>query len=228
MQLFVKKENIMIRNYRISVDGQFYTGEKEVELNTWKVDPWSNNSFQTKSQSRNVLTFEPKENNKFKVICGVINLLGEIRKVIQFVEATKLLSGSMIQIEAEPYTIPLVFDLDYFLGIESELSQQKSLNTEMKKQLDIATDLGQQRFERIQELIKENNELFHDKETLINYQLGNENLKLCVINLCEIQYSKSKEFAASILGSIKTEKKARSSAENGKKGGRPRKNLTRN
>ena len=213
----------MIRNYRISVDGHFYTGEKEVELNTWKSDPWSNNSFQTKMQHRNVLTFEPKENNNFKVITGVINLLGEIKKVIQFVEATKLLSGSMVQIEAEPYTIPLVFDLDYFLGIESELSKQRAINLEMKSQLDIATDLGQERFERIQELIKENNELFHDKETLINYQLGNENLKLCVISLCEKQYSKSKEFAASILGSIKTEKKAKSSAENGKKGGRPKK-----
>jgi len=215
----------MIRNYRISVDGHFYTGEKEVELNTWKSDPWSNNSFQTKMQHRNVLTFEPKENNNFKVITGVINLLGEIKKVIQFVEATKLLSGSMVQIEAEPYTIPLVFDLDYFLGIESELSKQRAINLEMKSQLDIATDLGQERFERIQELIKENNELFHDKETLINYQLGNENLKLCVINLCEKQYSKSKEFAASILGSIKTDKKAKSSAENGKKGGRPKKTV---
>jgi len=33
--------------------------------------------------------------------------------------------------------------------------------------------------------------------------------------------------AASILGSIKTEKKAKSSAENGKKGGRPRKAILR-
>jgi hypothetical protein len=38
----------------------------------------------------------------------------------------------------------------------------------------------------------------------------------------EKKYNKS---AASILGSIKTEKKARSSAENGKKGGRPKKVL---
>jgi hypothetical protein len=35
--------------------------------------------------------------------------------------------------------------------------------------------------------------------------------------------SDPQSIAASILGSIKTEKKARSSAENGKKGGRPKK-----
>ena len=36
-------------------------------------------------------------------------------------------------------------------------------------------------------------------------------------------YKRQKSAAASVLGSIKTEKKARSSAENGKKGGRPSK-----
>jgi len=36
-------------------------------------------------------------------------------------------------------------------------------------------------------------------------------------------FETSTHYAASILGSIKTEKKAKSSAENGKKGGRPRK-----
>jgi uncharacterized membrane protein YvbJ len=42
--------------------------------------------------------------------------------------------------------------------------------------------------------------------------------------ICEkCGYDNKKSYAASILGSIKTEKKARSSAENGKKGGRPRK-----
>ena len=173
----------MIRNYRISVDGQFYTGEKEAQLNTWRVDPWSNNSFQTKSQMRNILTFEPKENNNFKVITGVINLLGEIKKVIQFVEATKLLSGSMIQIEAEPYTIPLVFDLDYFLGVESELSKQKVINSEMKKQLDIATDLGQKRFEKIIQLELENKELAYDKMNLMQYASGVQSLRLVVIDL---------------------------------------------
>lgn len=173
----------MIRNYRISVDGQFYTGEKEVEINTWKSDPWSNNSFQTKMQHRNMLTFEPKENNNFKVITGVINLLGEIKKVIQFVESTKLLSGSMIQIEAEPYTIPLVFDLDYFLGVESELSKQKVINAEMKNQLDIVTDLGQKRFEKITQLELENKELAYDKMNLMKYALDVPSLRLVVISL---------------------------------------------
>lgn len=206
------------------------------------------------------LWFEPKEHNRFKVICGVTNLIGEIKRVIQFVEATKLLSGSMIQIEAEPYTIPLVFDLDYFLGIESELSKQKAINTEMKKQLDIATDLGQKRFEKITQLELENKELAYDKMNLMQYAAGVQSLRLVVIDLLsknsficddcggsggvdvgenEIdacakcdgtglvlinKYNKHKiQSAASILGSIKSDKKAKSSSENGKKGGRPKK-----
>jgi hypothetical protein len=213
----------MIRNYRISVDGLFYTGEQDVTLHTWRVDPWSNNSFQTKNQNRNVLTFEPRENNHFKVITGRICLLSEIKRIIEFVIDTGLMAGNEIIIEAEPYNVPLELNIDYFLGIESELLKQKVINQEIKNQLDIAVDLGQKRFEKIIELEKENKELFYDKETLINYQLGNQDLRLCVINLCEKKYSKSKEFAASILGSIKSERKSKSSAENGKKGGRPKK-----
>ena len=234
----------MIKNYRISVDGQFYTGEKEVELNTWKVDPWSKDSFHTKSQNRNVLTFEPKENNDFKTITGRICLLGEIKKIIEFISYTELMAGDEIIIEAEPYKVPLELNIDYFLDLESELSKQKTINEEIKKQLDIATDLGQKRFESIGELTKqcnqefkdknaladriielerENKELWHDKETLINYEMGNKDLRLCVINLCEKHYLNKPQLAASILGSIKTDKKARSSAENGKKGGRPKK-----
>jgi hypothetical protein len=134
-----------VRNYRISVDGQFYTGEKECELNTWHVDPWSSNSFHTQRINRNVLTFDPKENNNFKVITGRICLLGEIRKIIEFVIDTNLMAGNIIQIEAEPYAIPLSFDLDYFLAMEVENSKLKVLMTDMKIQLDIATDLGQKK-----------------------------------------------------------------------------------
>lgn len=173
----------MIRNYRISVDGQFYTGEKEVELNTWKSDPWSNNSFQTKMQHRNVLTFEPKENNHFKTITGRICLLGEIKRIIEFISYTGLMAGDEIIIEAEPYKVPIELNIDYFLSLESELSKQKAINQEMKSQLDIATDLGQKRFEKIVELEAENKELAYDKMNLMQYYLGNDNLRLVIISL---------------------------------------------
>lgn len=46
---------------------------------------------------------------------------------------------------------------------------------------------------------------------------GGQEEKIC--DACAIAISK----AASVLGSIKSERKAKSSAENGKKGGRPKK-----
>ena len=162
----------MIKNYRISVDGQFYAGEKECELNTWRVDPWSNNSFHTKNQKRNILVFEPRENNNFKIITGVVNLIGEIRKIIEFINYTGLMQGNEIIIEAEPYKVPLELNIDYYLSLESELSKQKQINQEMKKQLDIATDLGQKRFEKLTKIEKENKELCHDKENLMSAYLG--------------------------------------------------------
>ena len=142
----------MINNYRICVDGQFYTGENECTLNSWTSDAWSGNAFQTKRVDRNVLTFEPKENNNFKVITGTINLTGEIKKIIKFISMTGLMAGNEIIIEAEPFKIPLELNIDYFLGLESEVSRLKAINAEMKKQLDIATDLGDKRFKRIAEL----------------------------------------------------------------------------
>jgi hypothetical protein len=148
------KEIRMIKNYRICVDGQYYTGEKEVSYNAWTSSPWSGNSFQTKRVDRNILTFEPKENNNFKVITGTTNLIGEIKKIILFISMTGLLSGNEITIEAEPFKIPAELNIDYYLGLESELSRQKQICTNIKKQLDIATDLGQKRFERIKELQK--------------------------------------------------------------------------
>lgn len=178
----------MIKNYRISVDGQFYAGEKECELNTWRVDPWSNNSFHTKNQKRNILVFEPRENNNFKIITGVVNLIGEIRKIIEFINYTGLMQGNEIIIEAEPYKVPLELNIDYYLSLESELSKQKQINQEMKKQLDIATDLGQKRFEKLTKIEKENKELRHDKEILMSAYLGNENMRLIIIDLLSRNY----------------------------------------
>jgi hypothetical protein len=162
----------MIKNYRISVDGQFYTGEKEATLNTWRSDPWSGKSFQTKCEQRNVLTFEPKENNNFKTIVGVKLLMGEVKRIIEFINYTGLMVGNEIIIEAEPYKVPLELNIDYFLGLESELSRQKAINKELKTQLDIATDLGQKRFERIEELIKLCNQTYADKNALAAALLG--------------------------------------------------------
>jgi hypothetical protein len=156
----------MIKNYRICVDGQFYTGEKEFSIDTFTSGAWSNNSFQTKRIDRNVLTFELKENNNFKVITGTTNLIGEIKKIIQFISMTGLLAGNEIIIEAEPYKIPLELNLDYFLGLESDLSHQKEVCAEMKKQLDIATDLGQKRFEELEKLKEQCNQEYEDKNAL--------------------------------------------------------------
>ena len=136
----------MIKNYRISVDEQFYTGESDMTIDTFINDPWSSNSFHTQRQNRTVLKFEPKENNNFKTIVGTQNLLGEIKRVIEFINYTDLMVGNEIVIEAEPYKIPPEINL------ESELSKQKSINAEMKNQLDIATDLGEKRFQEIQKL----------------------------------------------------------------------------
>jgi hypothetical protein len=53
------------------------------------------------------------------------------------------------------------------------------------------------------------------------------NLVLCANTLdLAIEKWNTRVSAASILGSIKTEKKSKSSAENGKKGGRPKKGIT--
>jgi hypothetical protein len=175
----------VIKNYRICVDGQYYTGEKECSLDTWTSSPWSANAFQTKRVDRNILTFEPKENNNFKVITGIINLIGEIKKIIQFISMTGLLAGNEITIETEPYKIPLELNIDYYLGLESELSRQKAICDEMKNQLDIATDLGQKRFEELEKARKENNDLSHDKESLMAYYMGNSDMKLVVADLLE-------------------------------------------
>ena len=175
----------MIKNYRIRVDGMYYTGEKECSLDTWTSSPWSGNAFQTKRVDRNVLTFEPAENNNFKVITGTVNLLGEIKKIIQFVSMTGLMAGDELVIEAEPFKVPLELNLDYYLGLESELSRQKQICVDMKNQLDIATDLGQKRFDELELARKEIKELAYDKESLMAYYMGNSNMRLVVADLLE-------------------------------------------
>jgi hypothetical protein len=120
----------MIKNYRILVDGQYYTGEKEVEFNTWSVDPWSKSSFQTKHQARNVLTFEPKANNNFKTVVGTINLIGEVKRIIEFCNYTELMAGNKIVIEAEPYEevefyTPRILASDAFQSLEA-MTQERN------------------------------------------------------------------------------------------------------
>ena len=113
----------MIKKYRILVDGQYYTGEKEIEFNTWHVDPWSKSSFQTKRQARNILTFEPKANNNFKTVVGTINLLGEVKRIIEFCNYTELMAGNKIVIETEPYEVefytPRIFISDAYQSLEA-------------------------------------------------------------------------------------------------------------
>jgi len=68
------------------------------------------------------------------------------------------------------------------------------------------SDYGEIEFRReVEKLIKD---IDKDSE-LLSFSMSDQKL--------------STQSAASILGSIKTDKKARSSAENGKKGGRPKK-----
>jgi hypothetical protein len=63
------------------------------------------------------------------------------------------------------------------------------------------------------------------RNNALDQEIGKKYKGIDVVNILidEIERLQKTQSAASILGSIKTEKKARSSAENGKKGGRPRK-----
>jgi len=142
----------MIKNYRIIVDGLYYTGEAEAELNTHTTDCWSNNSFQTKKQMRNVLAFAPTKFGYFKVISGFTNLISSLQKIIDFIRNTELMAGDEIVIQSEPYT---VLDSDY----------EQTIN-ELKQQLDIATDLGQKRFEELLTLRREKELLIENSERL--------------------------------------------------------------
>ena len=128
----------MIKNYRIIVDGLYYTGEEEAELNTHTSDCWSNNSFQTKKQMRNVLTFAPTKFDHFKVISGFTNLISTLQKIIDFIRNTELMAGDEIVIQSEPYT---VLDSDYEQTI-----------AELKKQLDIEIDLADKRWKALNEI----------------------------------------------------------------------------
>jgi len=131
----------MIKKYRILVDGQYYFGESEISINVHTSDAWSNNSFQTTRVNKSTLCFSSKD---FLVIEGYTNLLSHLKKVINFIRDENLMAGNKIEIESEPFAIPLELDLDKILAREDEL---EILNSQLKQQLNIATDLGQKRFE---------------------------------------------------------------------------------
>jgi hypothetical protein len=98
--------------------------------------------------------------------------------------------------------------------------------------MDANTNRIHSQLDTIQNRYDPENDLASPRVSWTEYELSLmvRSLALIVVKLeeriesleCENQ-NYSTQSAASILGSIKTEKKARSSAENGKKGGRPRK-----
>ncbi len=158
----------MIKKYRILVDGQYYTGEKEIEFNTWHVDPWSKSSFQTKRQTRNILTFEPKANNNFKTVVGTINLLGEVKRIIEFCNYTELMAGNKIVIETEPYYLSKTIAIDDWTTrpiedalnkriaeLEAENNRLAELLHNEKSQLEIATDLGNKRWTALNKIYED-------------------------------------------------------------------------
>lgn len=138
--------------FRIVVDGMYYCGELENETYTFG-DPFSQNSFHTTPGRKSTLEFS-ENSEKAKLIEGRNNLVSHVRKILDFILCGSKLPKE-IKIEREPFDIPLNLNVDYFLGLESDLSKQKVVNQEMKKQLDIATDLGEERFKKIQEQEKE-------------------------------------------------------------------------
>jgi hypothetical protein len=131
----------MIKKYRILVDGQYYFGESEISKNVHTSDTWSNNSFQTRRVETSTLLFSSEV---FLVIEGYTNLLSHLKKVINFIRYENLMAGNKIVIESEPFVIPLELDLEKILAREDEL---EILNSQLRQQLNIATDLGQKRFE---------------------------------------------------------------------------------
>jgi hypothetical protein len=98
--------------------------------------------------------------------------------------------------------------------------------------MDANTSRIHSQLDTIQNRYDPENDLASPRVSWTEYELSLmvRSLALIVVKLeeriefleCDNQ-NYSKQSAASILGSIKTDKKARSSAENGKKGGRPKK-----
>lgn len=131
-------------NFRIIVGDKYYMGETG-EISDKFHDPWSTNSFHTSRVQRSILGFSDDPLDA-KFIQDRTTLIGEARRIIEYLLYTDI-GWRDIKIEGEPFAIPLKLNIDYFLDLESDASKMKAINTEMKKQLDISTDLGQKRFE---------------------------------------------------------------------------------
>lgn len=116
----------MLNRYRIIVDDQYYCGEGEVVRNSYRFEPWSQNSFHTFSTPKTVLKFEVVSRNNFKVIEGYTNLLSEIKRILDFIKYEGLMVGNKIVIEAEPFVIPLELNINYYLDLEVENSKLRA------------------------------------------------------------------------------------------------------